>query len=254
MSETPTRPVTTVETATELLAEIKDREEVTLAELATALDVAKSTAHRHLKTLESKDLVTTDGEQYRLGLRLLDFGLQSRKQRQLYQVAKPKIDELATETDEKVWCVTHEHGQSIHLYGASGRNSVTTHAHEGQQWKLHQLAAGKAILSTFPRERVEAIIDEHGLAARTENTITDRETLFEQLEHIADRGYAFNREESVSRLYAVGAPIMDDSGIAIGAISISGPSNRVKGSLLEEEFPDLLLGSTNEIEINLNYA
>jgi len=47
---------------------------------------------------------------------------------------------------------------------------------------------------------------------------------------------------------------MDDSGIAIGAISISGPSNRVKGSLLEEEFPDLLLGSTNEIEINLNYA
>jgi DNA-binding IclR family transcriptional regulator len=254
MSETPTRPVKTVETATEMLAAVKDREPVTLQELADALDVAKSTAHRHLKTLESKDMVTKDGEQYRLGLRLLDFGLQSRKQRQLFQVAKPKIDELATETDEKVWCVTHEHGQSIHLYGASGRNSVITHAREGQQGKLHQLAAGKAILSTFPRDRVEAIIDEHGLEARTTETITDRESLFEELERIADRGYAFNREESVSRLHAVGAPIKGDSGIAIGAISISGPSNRVKGSLLEDELPDLLLGSTNEIEINLSYV
>jgi DNA-binding IclR family transcriptional regulator len=254
MNDPATRPVTTVETAADILAEIKEHETVTLQEIASSINIAKSTAHRHLKTLERKDLVTKDGQRYRIGLRMLDFGMHVRTQRELFHATKAKIDELADETDEKVWCVTHEHGQSIHLYGASGRNSVHTHAREGQQGKLHQLAAGKAILSTFPRERVEAIIDEHGLPPRTENTITDRETLFEELERVAERGYAFNRAETVPRLKAVGAPINNESGLAIGAISISGPSNRMTGTSFEDELPDLLLGATNEIEINLNYS
>jgi DNA-binding IclR family transcriptional regulator len=60
--------------------------------------------------------------------------------------------------------------------------------------------------------------------------------------------------ESVPRLHAVGAPITDSNGVAIGAISISGPLNRIKGELMTEEIPDLLLGATNEIEINMNYS
>jgi hypothetical protein len=47
---------------------------------------------------------------------------------------------------------------------------------------------------------------------------------------------------------------LDDPGIAIGVISISAQSNRTTGSLLEEDLPDRIMGSTNEIEINLNYA
>jgi len=255
MNDTPERPVTTVETSIRILNLIKEEEgEVTLQSLAKTLDIAKSTIHRHLKTLENQDLVVREGSTYRVGLRTLDFGLHARRQHELFHVAKPKVEAIAEETDEKVWCVTHEHGQSIHLYGASGRNSVRTSAQEGQRGYLHQLAAGKAILSTFERDRVESIIENHGLPARTEETITSREMLFEELEQISKRGYAYNREESVPRLNAVGAPITDQNGIAIGAISVSGPSNRVTGKILTEEIPDLLLGSTNEIEINLNYS
>lgn len=254
MPTTPSRPVKTVETASEILKEIKHRDEATLKELDSDLDLSRSTIHRHLHTLEDLSFVTVEEGRYRVGLRLLDFGLHARRQRDLYHAAVPKVDELAEETMEKVWCITEEHGRSIHLYGASGRHSVQTHAQEGQFGYLHQLAAGKAILSTFPRERVETIIDEHGLPSQTEATVTDREPLFEELDRIDDRGYAFNIEESVPRLNAVGVPITDRQGVAIGAISISGPSNRVEGDLLRDEFPKLLLGATNEIEINLNYS
>jgi len=249
----PARPVKTVETASQLISEIKKREGATLAELDSALDLSRSTIHRHLLTLTEIDFVTVNDGRYHIGLRMLDFGLHTRRQSDLYQIAAPKVDELATETNEKVWCITEEHGRSIHLYGASGQHSVKTHAQEGQFGYLHHLAAGKAILSTFPYERVEGIIDEHGLPAQTEHTITKKEDLFEELDQIAERGYALNLEESVPRLNAVGVPITDVDGIAIGALSISGPSNRVKDDLLRKEFPDLLLGVANEIEINLNF-
>ena len=255
MKQSPARPVTTVETAIEILDEIKNREEATLDDLSEALGIAKSTAHRHLQTLEQQDFVTRseDGDRYRIGLRLLGFGIHARAQRQLFHVTKPKVDELAEETGEKVWCLTHEHGRSIHLYGASGSRSVKTQSDEGDREYLHQTAAGKAILSTFDHGRIEAIIDEYGLPAKTERTITNRTELFEELDRISERGYAFNRGESVPRLYAVGAPITDPEGVAIGAISISGPSNRLKEDIMMEELPTLLLGSTNEIEINMNH-
>ncbi len=188
MPTTPSRPVKTVETANKILTEIKKRDEVTLAELAGALDPSRSTIHRHLHTLEDLDLVTVDNGRYRIGLRMLDFGLHSRRQCDLYHVAVPKVDELAKETNEKVWCVTEEHGRSIHLYGASGRHSVQTNAREGQFGYLHQLAAGKAILSTFSRERVSEIVRKYGLPPQTGETIIDQEQLFEELDQIAERG------------------------------------------------------------------
>lgn len=248
------RPVQTVETASTLLERIKERGGATLPELTAELDLAKSTVHRHLRTLEELDFVVRDGDEYRVGLRMLDFGIHAREKQDVFHEATDTVDELAAETGEKVWLITHEHGRSIHLYGATGKRSVRTPAREGEQGYLHQLAAGKAILATFSRERVERIVDEHGLPAATDRTITDTESLFEELDAVRERGFAFNRGESIPRLNAVGAAITDDEGEAVGAISVSGPSNRVKGDFLTEELPDLLLGVTNEVEINLSYT
>ncbi len=61
---------------------------------------------------------------------------------------------------------------------------------------MHQVAGGKAILAEYSRERVEGIIEQHGLPATTEYTITDPETLFQELEDIRKRGYATTIEES----------------------------------------------------------
>jgi DNA-binding IclR family transcriptional regulator len=247
------RPVKTVETATDLFERIKEAGGATLPELTGEFDLAKSTVHRHLRTLEELDLVVRDGDEYRIGLRSLDFGIHARDQRPVFHEAKDTVDELAAETGEKVWLITHEHGRSVHLYGATGKRSVRTPAPEGERGYLQRLAAGKANLATFPRERIERVVDEYGLPAATEQTITDPETLFEELDAVRERGFAFNHGESIPRLNAVGASITAGDGEAVGAISVSGPSNRVKGEYLTEELPDLLLGVTNEVEINLSY-
>ena len=248
------RPVETVETAFDIVDLLKGNEGAGITELADELGLAKSTVHRHVKTLESRGLLAREGDGYRISSWLLDYGIHARNRHPLYEVAKPKVDELADETDEKVWCVIEEHGVGVHIYGAQGRHSVKTHARIGQRTPLHQFAAGKAILAHLPDERVESILEEYGLEAQTDDTITEREALLEQLETVRERGYAFNREESVAGVHAVGAPVRDESGTAIGAISVAGPANRLRGELMTEELPDLLLGATNEVEINLAHS
>lgn len=253
------RPVTTTGTSFEILEQLRESDEALgPAALGRRLDLARSTVHRHLATLERVGAAVRagpDGEDgYRVGLRLLDFGLGARDAHRLYPLAAPKVDELAEETGEKVWCIVPEGTRSVHLYGAAGRRSVRTGAREGSRGYLHQHAAGKAILAHLPEQQVREIVAAEGLPARTAETLTDEVELFEQLERVRDRGYAFNREESVPGLHAVGAPIRDESGVAVGAISVSGPANRLKGERLERALPDLLLGATNEVEINLSHG
>ncbi|WP_318568935.1 IclR family transcriptional regulator [Salinigranum marinum] len=254
MAPAQRRPVKTVETAFAILERLKREGPLGPTALAADLGMAKSTVHRHLRTLEREGAVVGSDDGYRVGLRFLDFGVAARNAHALYAVAAPKVDELAGETGEKVWCITAEAGRAVHLYGATGEGSVRTYAREGARTHLHQHAAGKAILAHLPDDRVHEICDRHGLPAKTEHTITDRDDLFADLRRVRDRGFALNREESVPKLNAVGVPITDESGRAIGAISVSGPSNRLDGDRLTDGLPNLLLGAANEIEINLSYA
>ncbi|ELZ05680.1 IclR family transcriptional regulator [Natrialba chahannaoensis JCM 10990] len=247
------RPVETVETAINLLGVLKQagRTGMGVTEVATELGLAKSTAHRHLQTLADRGLIVRAGDIYRLSSWFLDYGVHVRNQHPLYDLARPKVDELAAETDEKVWCVIEEDDTGVHLYGADGAHSVTTHARVGNRTPLHQFAAGKAILANLPEGQIARIIDGHGLSERTPQTITDPGELRTELDSIREEGYALNREESVPGVHAVGAPVRDEDGHAIGAISIAGPANRLRGELLTQELPDLLLGAVNEVEVNL---
>ena len=93
-----------------------------------------------------------------------------------------------------------------------------------------------------------------GLERQTQHTIVDPDALRTELDEIRERGYAFNIEESTNRLHAVGAPVTLPDGRVLGAISVSGPSHRMKGDRLEHEIPDLLLGIVNELELNIMYS
>lgn len=233
---------------------IRELDGARVTELADHLDIGKSTAHRHLTTLEAHEYVVKEGDEYHLGLRLLGLGEYVRERNPVYSMARPIVDQLAEETEERALFMTEEHGRAVYLYRGVGAHAVHTNSTTGTRRYLHTIAGGKAMLAHFPTECVDAIVDRWGLPGETESTITDREELAAELERIRDRGVAFNREECIPGLQAVAAPVLGPDGSVVGALSVSGPAHRMKGEWLEEEIPDLLLGSANELELNLEYS
>lgn len=227
--------------------------EVGVTEIATKLEMAKSTVHTHLTTLEQRGYIVNEDGQYRIGFQFLDHGKHAQNNHPLYPIVREKVTQLAQETGERAWCQVEENGRAYYLWGAEGEHSVHPPVRIGEWVHLHQISAGKAILAFLPKEQVRQIIDWYGLPAKTPNTITDEEELFTELDTIREQGYAFNIEESLSGLHAVGAPITNKNGDVQGALSISGPANRLQGERLRDDLPHLLLGTTNELEINLAY-
>lgn len=228
-----------------------------VTELANYLDESKSTVYTHLKSLEKGGMVTKSDDKYRLSYDFLVFGEYVRNRSPLYTVGKPEIDELAEQTGQYAHLVAEENGRGLNLYKSKGKQAVGEDYQKAkyQQWDyLHITASGKAILAYLPQERVEEIIDRHGLPARTEQTITNREELFDELSDVREQGFAYNDEEEIEGFRAVGAPIRSRNRSVLGSVSVSGPKSVFDGDSFYQEITDLVTKTANIIEVNVNMS
>ncbi len=242
----------TTETSLRVVDALRETDGMTIDDLSEHLGLAPSTVHRHLATLKKHGYVVRDGDVYALGLQFLTIGGQIQRRVTAYPMIKEKVDALADETGERAQFIVEENGQRVYLYTEVGQSAVQTGAHVGKRGAIHTSAAGKAILAAYDRDRVEAIVDARGLDA-DRDAIATREELFEELDRIRDRGYAFNRQETTAGVHAVGAPVTA-GGEVIGALSVSGPANRITGDRFTESLPERILGAVNELELHIEHS
>jgi len=219
-----------------------------LSEIMEKTNMPRSTTHNYLKTLEDLGYVVREQGYYRISTRFLAIGAVARKKMQVFRIAKPEIDTLAEETGEHASLMIEESGLGVLPYISKGEQALDLGVSVGWRMALPTNAPGKAILAYLPEEQVETILDAHGLPAVTAATITDRSELLERLETIRERGYATDFGERVEGVRAVAVPIVVRNRVH-GAIAISGPANRMSGSWLGEDLPDLLLQAANVIEV-----
>lgn len=244
----------TTETTFEVVYALRELDGGRIDELSEYLELAPSTVHRHLATLRKHGFAVRHDDEYRIGLQFLTIGGYAQRQVTAYPMIKEKVDELAADTGERAQFIVEENGERVYLYTEVGQSAVQTGAHVGTRGAIHPSAAGKAILAHLDPHRVDEIIDEHGLSTPGKRTIRSRKQLFEILEKVRDRGYAFNRQETTAGVHAVGAAVTDENDEVIGALSVSGPANRVTGDRLTDTLPERILGAVNELELYIEHS
>jgi len=246
-------PIKTTRTAVEVVETVLELEGATFSEIADVMDMPKSTLHDHLRTLELIGVLVNADNEYRVGTWFLNVGQQVRRGHPTYEHGRGEVDNLAEETGEHASLMIEEQGEGVLLYIAKGEDAVDVNAWAGRRIPLTAQAPGKAILAHLPEDRVDTIIDEYGFPEYTDKTITDRQALDAELERIRERGYATDNRELLEGVKAISAPVFDGGSVA-GAVTVGGPANRMRGERFEEELPDLLLQSSNVIELHLSTA
>ncbi|QLH83686.1 IclR family transcriptional regulator [Halosimplex pelagicum] len=254
MAQTARNTVKSVERTFRIIGGLQELGGAGVTELSTHLDLPKSTVHNYLSTLEQEAYVVKADDEYRIGLRFLEHGAYARNQSQIFEIARPELDRLANETGELCNLLVEEHGKGTYLYRTRGENAVRVKEHVGNRVCLHSTALGKAILAHCSEERVDEIIDRHGLPETTDRTVTDRDELFDTLAEIRERGVAFDDEERLSGLRCVAAPVLSNDDRVLGAISVSGPSHRFEDHRFREELPKRVLETANVLELNVTYS
>ncbi|MFC7212600.1 IclR family transcriptional regulator [Saliphagus sp. GCM10025334] len=238
----------------QILETLKEHNGLGVTTLADELDLPKSTIHNHLDTLRQNEYVVKDDDVYKVGLRFLELGAHARSRQPLYEKGKPEVDKLAQSTGELANLATEEYGRGVYLYLTQGDQAVKLDTYAGKRFHLHCTALGKAILAHLPEKRIEEVLDRHGLPRRTDTTITDRDELRQELATVRDQGYAQDMAERLDGLRCVAAPIQHRDGDILGAISVSGPTSRMKSDRIDDDITERLLDAANVIELNIMYA
>lgn len=207
-----------------------------VGELAVTTGLPKSTTSRLVGALERQGLVQRDGGRahVRPGPVLLRFAHRGLADADLVALASDALDRLAEASGETVNIgVTTPLGvdqldqrDSRHFIGSTNWVGRRVPHHCTALGKIF-LAEGAATLSSGPLEQVAP------------GTIVDRQTLELDLAQARERGYATIVDELEPGLWAVAAPVRGPAGV-VAALSISGPTTRLRDGLLDE-LGDLLV-------------
>ena len=254
MAAEPEPAVKSVKTNFDIIHAVLETDGARITELADRLDMPLSTLHDHLGTLKQLDYVVQRGQRYHVGIRFLNIGGQARNTYKVYRVGKPVIDQLARTTGDHANMLIEEHGIGALVYKAVGEEAIQLDTYTGMRMHLHTTAMGKALLAHMSREQVEDIVEERGLPAVTEHTITDLDSLVEQLQETRERGYARDFEERIDGVSCVAAPILGTDGEPIAAVSVSGPTQKIRGGNEFESLIDSVQRAANVIEVNLTFS
>ncbi|KUO48741.1 MAG: IclR family transcriptional regulator [Desulfitibacter sp. BRH_c19] len=229
--------------------------EMALVEITNHLGLAKSTVHGLLSTLRKLNLVEQSGfnGKYRLGIRLFELGTIVSNNWDIRTVASPHIQRLLELLGETVHLVVMDNDEVLYVDKREWHHiSLRVVTQVGMRLPAHCTGVGKVLLAYMPASEVKGIVEKRGMPHFTKNTVTDLNRLMEDLEVIKLQGYAIDNEELISGVSCVAAPIYDNNGKVIGAISVSGPSGKIKGEKYSEIVEEIT-GTAMTISRELGY-
>jgi DNA-binding IclR family transcriptional regulator len=225
-----------------LKAFTRERPELSLAELSAGMGLTKTTTHRLLAALEAEDLVARNPatRAFRLGPGVLALGSLAMISNSLRAVVDPELRRLAEATGEAATLEVPSEGKMLVLAEVSGRHLVTVAAELGSRFPIHATSTGKAYLAALPEEERKPLMVAP-LSRHTPSTITRIKDLKDELERVRERGYATACEELEPGFSAVGVALANSQGMALGGISLNGPTSRFTSEYIDALAPTLLV-------------
>ena len=224
---------------------------LSLAEICQRMQLHKSTAHRSLMVLERSTLIErTQNNRFRLGLKLYELGNRAVEQIDLRSSVRPFSRRLSTQVCETVHLGVLQKTSVVYLDKVELTRRICMTSKTGSSNPVYCTSMGKAILAFLPPEAAEAIIRRIHFVRFTEKTLCSRDELMKSLERTRYRGYAIDDEEVEIGVRCVGAPVFDENHVPIAALSISGPSSRIRVHSVPA-LAEHLLRCCREISISL---
>lgn len=207
-----------------------------ISEIAQALELSTTTVHRLLKTLIVCHAVKQDEQThlYDLNDHMLLYGKAVLNRFNFLASVHPILGDLSKRVGETVFMgILDDQFDLIYIDQVDSLDHPLRMTPQiGLRQPAHCTSLGKVLLAGLEQQRVAPFLARKNFPRKTEFTITTASELSRELEKIRQAGFALDREEMENGICCVAAPVLN-SRATIAAISISGPSSRMRSKGLE---------------------
>ncbi|HLZ73420.1 IclR family transcriptional regulator [Phenylobacterium sp.] len=215
-----------------------DASELVLADVARAAGLDNGTAFRLLNTLVSLGYVekVPDTRRFRLTFKCLDLGFNAIARSDLRSLARPLLRAMVSDRIEAASIGVLDGQEVVYIERIqAGLARLAVDVRIGYRIPAYSSALGRAILSRMPVDVQRALLEASSPRQLTAHTVTEIDRLLAQIAQARTDGYAVSDQETVTGLRVIAAPILDEDGVPIAALSAVAPSF---GRTLEEFIAD----------------
>jgi IclR family pca regulon transcriptional regulator len=229
-----------------------------IADIADELGMSRSTTHRYVITLVALGYLEQGASRkYRLGLRVTDLGMSALNSTGLREHSHPYLEELRQRTSYTVNLSVLDGSDILYVDRARsfrrGQSKIDLGLHPGSRLPAYCTSMGKLLMAYLPEPEQKDLFSEIKLAKRGPNTITSKKALRNELDEVADAGFAVNDEELAAELHSISAPVRNESREVVAAVNMAAHSSMISLEELVDALGPHLVSTADRISARLGY-
>ena len=206
-----------------------DRKVLTVDEMADLLDLPKSSVYRFVRTLKEHGLLMEHAPgRYKLGYKFLEYANIVRSDLNISEVARPMMDRLTQEFGETTILSVLSEIHAVCLATSTPNQTIKVSSEEGKIMPLYCGASSKSILAFQDTVLLDKIIESGQVKQYTDQTLTEKEAILEDMAKIRERGYAISNSEVDEGVVSYGFPIRNSKGQVFASLAIVGTEKRME--------------------------
>jgi DNA-binding IclR family transcriptional regulator len=256
-NETPTSyRIQSLERALDILECFSfQKRELSLSDIVQMTGLNKTTVKRITANLLSRGYLQLNpiGKQYKLGMRLFEFGGIIFSSLSLRESSIDPMNRLQKLTDATVLLGTEMDQQLVYIDKREGGGMIRVLSDIGWRRPLHYGMLGMTLMAYLDPRKTKQMLEETPLVAHTPYSITDRHAFSLRLEKIRNNGYVLEKEEAVEGIIGIAAPIRDYSRQVVAAVGIAVSTAQRHSERELNRLVDIVRKIADEISENLGY-
>ncbi len=195
---------------------------VSLADLARNLELPKSSVHGLVHTLSAMRLLrAVDGDRYALGPHVLHWANAMLSGTDLVSEFHNVLAENRSLDKFTVTLSDFDQGDVVYLACRNADAPLGLSFRIGMRLPAVFTATGKAILASFNKKELDAVLPKPWPKAMTQQSVRSRKKLEEDLHFAREHGFALDNGQVREDMFCVGAAITNNVGQAVAGIALS---------------------------------
>lgn len=197
--------------------------ELGITEISELIGLGKSTVYGLVNTLLKAGYLEQNPEnkRYRLGIRLFELGSIVQSRIDVREIARPYLEKLSMDFNMTVHMGIYRDWEMVYIDKVDSPNTRIVYSQVGKRAPMYCTGIGKAVLAGMSPADIQYILKTQPLEALTEHTLTEPDSILDELEKVRKQGYAVDNEEVELGLRCVAVPVYDYHKKPVAAVSIS---------------------------------
>lgn len=227
------------------------RRGASVAEIATALGLSRSQAHRIVAGLTAEGVLRRHpaSGQVIFGPRLAQVALRLLGGSSIRPLWHVVLRQLVDDIGETCNLVVYDQCFGTYFDRIEVNWPLSAQFHVGSRIPLHCTVGGKLYLALLPKNERQAVLDCLMLKPFTHRTFTDRPLLERHLSAITECDYSTNEGEFFPDLIAVGVPVRDAESRLLATLGMPAPRSRLSLTEAEAYVPRLRLAAAQLVAV-----